>query len=99
MNMNVDLTELEYTAGFDQLEDVDELAIEEVVNDGFMYKYTAAPSLAAFFEESPWTVEETEDLEAIDDEELDGFVAEHTEFETFEDLLRRAVIDWDAIQF
>lgn len=97
--MDVDLTELEYTADLDQLEDVDELAIEEVVNDGFMYKYSAFESLEAFFAESAWTVEDGDDLEAIDDDELDAYVDEHTKFETFEGLLRRAVVDWDAIQF
>jgi hypothetical protein len=59
-------------------------------HEGFMSKYTNFSSIDEFFEQSPFKVETEEDFEALDQTEFDKYVAEHTKFKDWNDMLSTA---------
>lgn len=63
-----------------------------------MEEYTEVDTLEVFFDQSPWTVESQEDLEAISDNEFDEYVNEHTVFETGDEMGEKAGKEWVAKQ-
>jgi len=59
-------------------------------HEDFMRKNTNFTSIDDFFDQSPFQVETEEDFEALDQTELDKYVAEHTQFEDWDDMLSTA---------
>lgn len=63
-----------------------------VILPKFMSEHTRFSTLDAMIEESQWTVETSEDFEAISDAEWDAYVAGVTDFDDREEMLQVAAI-------
>ena len=59
-------------------------------SEPFMDDHTEFDSFAAFCEQSPWTLEERRDIQDVTCERLDEYVAERTDFETWERMKTQA---------
>lgn len=69
---------------------VEEIALEELMDDNFMEDHTDFFSVEEFLTGIKYDMENFEELEEIDEEELDIYVAENTQFNTWEEMLERA---------
>lgn len=52
----------------------------------FMHDHTDFESFAAFCEQSPWALDERSDIRDVPRDQLDAYVADRTDFETWEDM-------------
>ena len=91
-----DLNELEQNA--EELDGENQVPLTELLNPGFMQKYTEFASIDEMFEQSKWTVESEEDLDAIPDQEFDTYVRDHTQFTDSEEMMGMAAEEWTAEQ-
>lgn len=64
-----------------------EVPASEIFSESFMRKHTKFESIEEFFDKSPFEINTSEDLEAVDDSEMDAYVREHSTFDS-----------WDAFQ-
>ncbi|MFB6197931.1 MAG: hypothetical protein ABEI52_06640 [Halobacteriaceae archaeon] len=64
--------------------------ITTLLPETFVNEYTKFGTVEEFFEESPWDVQDSADLKAIPREELDGYVDEHSSFESWAELTTEA---------
>ena len=71
-----------------------ELAFDEVFPDEFMLRNTEFPSISTFIDASGFTVETTEDFEAIPDNLWDDHVRERTRFACWDDMQQAAAEEW-----
>lgn len=78
----------------DELDGRNEIPMDQLFTEGFMQSYTSFNSLAAFFDDSPWTVETKEDFKSIPEDEFDRYVDEHTGFDDWETMLQAAGREW-----
>lgn len=76
------------------LEGKDSVPLGELLHPRFMQRHTQFSALAEMFEASPWSVETVEDFAAIPQSELDSFVAETTNFNTWRDMTITAAQKW-----
>lgn len=60
------------------------IPFNEIFPEDFMLLYTEFDSIEAFFEASPWDVEDERDFRAIPDEPFDEYVSNHTDFPSWE---------------
>lgn len=67
-----------------------ELPMTVLFTDNFMKSFTEFTSLEEFFDESPWRVESDDDFEAIPADEFDAYVDKHTDFDSWDAMLRAA---------
>lgn len=81
-----------------ELEGEQEVPIEELLTSSFMRRRTNFSSFEEMLEASQWDVETQEDFEAIPDDEWDRFVAEHSRFPNWEEMLGAAAQAWAARQ-
>lgn len=65
-----------------------EISMNELFTDSFMKSYTEFDSLDEFFAESPWVVESESDFENIPADEIDAYVENRTDFESWDAMLR-----------
>ncbi|WP_226041062.1 hypothetical protein [Natrinema sp. DC36] len=63
------------------------VSFSEFFSDAFMRDHTQFDSFAAFCEASPWSLEESRDIQHVDRQQLDAYVADATAFE-----------NWDAMK-
>ena len=98
--------------GFEELEDeIDRLqqragsvegensvSFAELFPEDFMQTYTEFESIQAFFDASPWTVDNEADFERIPEDAFDSYVDEHTGFNTWEAMLSAAAREWISRQ-
>jgi len=64
--------------------------------DSFMRKYTKLSTIEDFFTSGGFKVASQEDLEAIPETDLDKYVASHSKFQTWKDMLAKAVEEYAA---
>lgn len=91
-----ELNEMKETA--QKLDGENEINFGELFNDSFMQDNTDFESIEAFFEKSPWTIENENDFDAIPESDLDDYVDEHTVFDDWEAMLGQAGENWVAKQ-
>lgn len=65
-----------------------EVPISDLFTDSFMRTYTEFETLEELFEESPWEFESQEDFEAIPGEEFDEYIHVHTDFDSWEGMVK-----------
>ncbi len=70
------------------------VTVGELFCDDFMLRHTDFASIGALFDASPFTVETNDDLAAIHEAELDGFVAANTRFGSWEEMKSAAGSEW-----
>ena len=63
---------------------------DEFFSEEFMRSHTQFDSFHAFHRESPWDIDEGSSMDELPAERLDGYVAETTAFETWEEMKTRA---------
>jgi hypothetical protein len=71
-----------------------EVPMTEMMSSSFMQRYTDFESIAAFFDSSPWTVEDQSDFDAIPDDGLDNYVRDHTQFSSWDEMVSKAGSKW-----
>ncbi len=57
-----------------------------VFSDPFVRDHTRFDSFAEFCERSPWSLREPDDIRDVDREQLDEYVEETTDFETWDEM-------------
>ncbi|WP_069997741.1 hypothetical protein [Cellulosilyticum sp. I15G10I2] len=75
-----------------------EVTFEDLFVEDFMASCTQFSSIDELFEKSPFVVNSPEDFEAIPDDELDTYISEVTQFESWEDMLSEAGAQYAARQ-
>lgn len=81
----------------DRIDEVDgetTVTFDELFPADFMKTYTEFDSIQALFKASPWSVETGADFEAIPEDEFDRYVADHSEFDSWEAMLSAAAREW-----
>jgi len=63
---------------------------DAVFSEPFMDDHTEFDSFDAFCEQSPWTIDDRDDVRDVPRERLDEYVAARTDFETWERMETRA---------
>lgn len=63
---------------------------DEFFSEPFMRDHTQFDSFPAFCEASPWSLEEPRHVHRVDDRRLDAYVAETTDFESWEGMKTQA---------
>ena len=81
-----------------ELDGTNQVPLVELFNPSFMHKYTEFDSFEDMLEQSQWTVETQEDLEAIPEDRFDRYVREHTQFPDSEEMMGVAAEQWTADQ-
>jgi hypothetical protein len=98
--------------GFDELknrieklqEDVEKLGEEHSIpfdalfSTSFMSKYTDSSSIDELLQKSNFDINSQEDFEKIPEHEMDSFIATHTSFLTWSQILTKASEEWLARQ-
>lgn len=74
----------------EELEEGQSISFVDLFHEGFMNKYTKFLSIDEFFDNSPFEFESNEDFDKIDENELDKYVVENTDFSSWEDMLGTA---------
>lgn len=80
----------------EELHGENEVAFEDLFSEQFIQQHTDVTSFEAFVERSQWTVDSTEQFEAIPGDEFDEYVSNNSEFGSWESMLERAGTDWVA---
>lgn len=73
-----------------ELEGENEVPFNELFTEKFMRQNTDVDSFDEFLEQSQWEVESQEDFRAIPDDEFDEYVDEHSDFDSWEEMLGTA---------
>ena len=81
-----------------ELDGTNQVPLVELFNPSFMRRYTEFDSFENMLEQSQWTVETQEDLEAIPEDQFDRYVREHTQFPDSEEMMGVATEEWTADQ-
>ncbi|WP_449355229.1 hypothetical protein ACUL41_03625 [Virgibacillus natechei] len=81
-----------------QIDGDNNIPFDEIFNPSFMTKYTQYTSIHSFFEDSPFTLETQEDLKAIPEDELDLFISQNTNFNSWQNMLSEAGKQWTVKQ-
>jgi hypothetical protein len=80
----------------EELDGENEVAFEDLFTEQFMRQHTDVTSFEEFIENSQWEVESEEDFEAIPEDEFDEYVNDHSDFDSWEDMLGTAGTEWMA---
>lgn len=62
----------------------------ELFNEDFMSQYTNAKTIGEFFQSGGFKIESPEDFKAIDDQDLNDYVAKSTQFENWKEMQQQA---------
>ena len=79
-----------------ELDGTNEVPLTELFNPSFMRRYTDFDSFDDMLEQSKWTVESEEDLDAIPDRQFDMYVRERTQFSDSDEMTNVAAEEWIA---
>lgn len=75
------------------------VSISELLNEGFMQKYTDFENSQEFFDKSPFNFETQEEWDQIEEKEKDDYVKSHTRFTTWNEMLQKAGQEYFARLF
>lgn len=70
--------------------DGQEVSFDELFDEAFMVKYTKFNSFDEFLKAGNFIVKSQEDFEAIPDEDMDNHVANHSDFDDWQEMLDSA---------
>ncbi|OZB94417.1 hypothetical protein [Paenibacillus sp. XY044] len=77
-------------------DDTGRIALDKLLNDSFMRKYSAFASFQAFLEKGNFQAETHEDMNKIQGELLDRHVSRETDFNDWKSMLDQANADYAA---
>ncbi|MED4581863.1 hypothetical protein P9578_03620 [Brevibacillus choshinensis] len=66
----------------------------DLFTDEFMSRYTKFNNIDEFWDNSSFEFESKEEFEQINDDELDEYVKQHTEFSSWDDMKSRAAKEY-----
>lgn len=81
-----------------QINGNNEIPFKDLFNSTFMTRYTEFDTINSFFQNSSFTIESENDLEAIPSNELDTYVSNYTSFNSWKDMLNQASKEWISKQ-
>ncbi len=79
-----------------ELDGEHDVPFEELLTADFMFKHTRFSNVDMMLGESPWSMESTENFEAIPNAERDNYVSENTEFSGWAEMQQAAAERWAA---
>lgn len=91
-DLEKELTEMAQRA--EELDGTHEVPLNELLPRTFMQKHSRFSSFDQFLDESPFTVETSEDFDAIPNAEMDTYVSSVTDFDSWEDMLDEATQEY-----
>ncbi|NMO95544.1 hypothetical protein [Paenibacillus lemnae] len=77
-----------------ELENNRSVPVEQVLTPDFMAKYANSASVEHFFEAGGFLVKNDEDFDALPQEPLDQYVRETSSFDSFQDMVDKAVREY-----
>lgn len=77
-----------------EIEGTNEVPMSEVITPEFLSSCSRFASLEELFAASGFKVDSSEDFKAIPDDEWDAFIRQHTNFETWQEMLGEASAVW-----
>jgi hypothetical protein len=77
-----------------ELEKGTDVDFPTLFNDEFMRTYTKFETIDDFFDKSPFEVESNEDFDKINEQELDEYVRNNSDFADWEDMRGKAGEEW-----
>lgn len=78
------------------LEKADPVPLEEVLSPKFISKHSRFSDAQDFFDASGFDFDNSEEFDAIPEEDLDEFVRSETPFDSWSEMLSKAVEEWAA---
>ena len=87
-----DLSEMARRA--EELDGTHEVPLNDLFPQTFMQKHSRFSSFNQFLDASPFTVETSEDFDAIPDVEMDTYVSSVTDFDSWKDMLSEATQEY-----
>jgi len=66
------------------------VTLDVLLNPGFLSKHTTFGSLNEMFESSKFSFKNEEEFKNINQEELDSFINSNTDFESWDDMIKKA---------
>lgn len=67
--------------------------VDDLFSQSFMRRNTEFGSIDEFFARSPWNPTSEREVAAIPDEKLDAYVARHTSFENWQEMVQQGVLE------
>lgn len=80
--------------GVKELEGTNDVSFGELFTNAFMKKHTKHNSIESFFDNSPFKISSDKELEEIDEAELDKYVDNNSKFNSWKDMLGKAVDEY-----
>jgi len=77
-----------------ELEGENSIPFEELFNPSFLSKCTKFSSVDDMFKKSGFTVNNQDDFKKIPDDKWDKFIAENSQFNSWQDMLDKASKEW-----
>lgn len=71
----------------------DQIRIDDLFSSQFMQHNTAFESIESFFTNSPWDPDCEQDVASIPEATLDAYVARHSTFDSWQEMVQQAVLD------
>ena len=71
-----------------------EVSFSELFPSSFMMKYTQFRTIKEMVEKSPFKIESEEDFRNIPDKEWDNYVKEKTSFQSWDEMINKAEIEY-----
>jgi hypothetical protein len=78
----------------DQIRGTQEVPLDELLNPGFLAKYSRFLSYDEMFEESGIRLKSQDDFANLPDGELDKVIQQNTTFATWQDMVSAAAVEW-----
>lgn len=78
----------------EQVPEQNKIPFRDALTDSFMRRYTDFTSYEAFFDESPWAWDTPRLFQAIPDDALSAYVADHTHFSSWREMEDKATLQW-----
>jgi|APHM01.1.fsa_nt_gi hypothetical protein len=82
----------------EKLQGENEVAFAELFTEQFMRQYTDVRSFEQYLENSQWEVESQSEFEAIPEDDFDEYVTDHSDFDSWKEMLETAGTEWIARQ-
>lgn len=81
-----------------KLEGRHNIPFSELFPASFMSKYTDSSSIEELLQKGDFDIKSQEDFEKIPDHKMDDFIATHTSFLTWKEMLTKGFEEWSARQ-
>ena len=81
----------EFNHKLEQLQQIGQVPFDEFFSNSFISKYTDSHSFDELLQKSDFDIKTPEDFEAITEQDMNRFIANHTSFSTWEEMQVKAL--------